>query len=48
MKKNKNKLSTEEKHMKNSSYYIELENQYGAHIYDPIPVVIDKGQGVYV
>lgn len=34
--------------MKNSSHYIELEHQYGAHIYDPIPVVLDRGQGVYV
>ncbi len=48
MKKNENKVKTEENHIKDSSYYIELENQYGAHIYDPIPVVIDRGQGVYV
>lgn len=33
---------------KNSQYYIELENQHGAHNYHPLPVVIDRGEGVYV
>lgn len=33
---------------KNSAYYIELENQYGAHNYHPIPVVLEKGEGVFV
>ena len=28
--------------------YIELENQYGAHNYHPLPVVLTRGQGVYV
>ncbi|MBD3616384.1 MAG: ornithine--oxo-acid transaminase [Gracilimonas sp.] len=27
---------------------IELENQYGAHNYHPLPVVLSKGEGVYV
>lgn len=27
---------------------IELEDKYGAHNYHPIPVVLEKGQGVYV
>lgn len=27
---------------------IELENKYGAHNYHPLPVVLDKGDGVYV
>ncbi|WOC40248.1 ornithine--oxo-acid transaminase [Polaribacter sp. HL-MS24] len=27
---------------------IELENKYGAHNYHPLPVVLSKGQGVYV
>lgn len=31
--------------MQNSSYYINLESQYGAHNYHPIPVVIEKGIG---
>jgi acetylornithine/succinyldiaminopimelate/putrescine aminotransferase len=27
---------------------IELENQFGAHNYHPLPVVLSKGEGVYV
>ena len=27
---------------------MELENRYGAHNYHPIPVVIDRGEGVFV
>jgi ornithine--oxo-acid transaminase len=27
---------------------IELENKYGAHNYHPLPVVLTKGEGVYV
>lgn len=34
--------------IKNAQYYIDLENAYGAHNYHPLPVVLDKGQGVYV
>ena len=33
---------------KNSSYYIELEDRYGAHNYHPLEVVIDRGEGVWV
>lgn len=33
---------------KNSQYYIDLENKHGAHNYHPLPVVLDKGEGVYV
>lgn len=33
---------------KNSQYYIDLEDKYGAHNYHPLPVVIDRGEGVYV
>ncbi len=33
---------------KNSQYFIDLENQHGAHNYHPLPVVLDKGEGVYV
>lgn len=36
------------KQTKNSQYYIDLENQHGAHNYHPLPVVLDKGEGVYV
>ncbi len=28
--------------------YIERENKYGAHNYHPLPVVLSRGQGVYV
>lgn len=31
-----------------SSYYIELEDKYGAHNYHPLPVVLDRGEGVFV
>jgi ornithine--oxo-acid transaminase len=31
-----------------SERLIELENQYGAHNYHPLPVVLEKGEGVYV
>ncbi len=33
---------------KNSQHYIDLETQYGAHNYHPLPVVLAKGEGVYV
>jgi ornithine--oxo-acid transaminase len=29
-------------------YYIELEEKYGAHNYHPIPVVLNRGAGVFV
>ncbi|MCC7028392.1 MAG: ornithine--oxo-acid transaminase [Saprospiraceae bacterium] len=31
-----------------ASYFIELEDQYGAHNYHPIPVVLERGEGVFV
>ncbi|ODS88504.1 MAG: ornithine--oxo-acid transaminase [Chryseobacterium sp. SCN 40-13] len=31
-----------------SSTFIELEEKYGAHNYHPLPVVLDRGEGVYV
>lgn len=34
--------------MQDSSYYIELEDKFGAHNYHPLPVVIKKGEGIYV
>ncbi len=33
---------------KDSQYYIDLENEHGAHNYHPLPVVLEKGEGVYV
>ena len=40
-------MSTAEQ-TKNSQYFIELEDKYGAHNYHPLPVVLDKGEGVFV
>lgn len=31
-----------------TQYYLELENQYGAHNYHPIPVVLNRGEAVFV
>ena len=31
-----------------TGYFIELENQYGAHNYHPLPVVLKEGKGVFV
>lgn len=40
-------MSTQEQ-AKNSQYFIELEEKHGAHNYHPLPVVLDKGEGVFV
>lgn len=34
--------------IKNSAEFIALENQYGAHNYYPLPVVLHKGEGIFV
>ncbi len=31
-----------------SQHFLELEEKYGAHNYHPIPVVLNRGEGVYV
>lgn len=31
-----------------SSYYIDLEENFGAHNYHPLPVVLERGEGVYL
>ena len=31
-----------------TQYYLNLEDKYGAHNYHPIPVVLERGEGVYV
>ena len=31
-----------------TNYYLQLEEQYGAHNYHPIPVVLNRGRGVHV
>lgn len=35
-------------HSSKTQDYIDLEDQYGAHNYHPLPVVLTKGEGVYV
>jgi ornithine--oxo-acid transaminase len=32
----------------NTEYFIALEEQYGAHNYHPLPVVLEKGEGVFL
>ncbi|MCB0775678.1 MAG: ornithine--oxo-acid transaminase [Chitinophagaceae bacterium] len=32
----------------NTQHYLELEEQYGAHNYHPIPVVLNRGEGIFV
>ena len=32
----------------NTDYYLQLEEEYGAHNYHPLPVVLTKGKGVFV
>jgi ornithine--oxo-acid transaminase len=31
-----------------AQHFIDLENQHGAHNYHPLPVVLERGEGVYV
>jgi ornithine--oxo-acid transaminase len=33
---------------KPSNYFIELEDQFGAHNYHPIPAVLEKGEGIFL
>ena len=32
----------------NTQHYLELEEQYGAHNYHPLPVVLNRGEGVFL
>jgi len=32
----------------NAQYFIDLEDQFGAHNYHPLPVVIERGEGIYM
>ena len=32
----------------NSQYFVNLEEEHGAHNYHPLPVVLEKGEGVFV
>src|SRR5262245_9726763 len=33
---------------KETQYYLDLEDQYGAHNYHPLPVVLKRGEGVFL
>ncbi|MFD2943481.1 ornithine--oxo-acid transaminase [Flavobacterium notoginsengisoli] len=41
-------ISTEKALSSKSEVLIEKENKYGAHNYHPLPVVLERGEGVYV
>jgi ornithine--oxo-acid transaminase len=43
-----NKNKNMKQNTQTASALIELENKYGAHNYHPLPVVLDRGEGVYV
>ena len=34
--------------LRNSQYHLDLEAQFGAHDYHPLPVVLEKGKGVFM
>ncbi len=34
--------------IRDTQYYLQLEEKYGAHNYHPLPVVLDRGKGVHV
>jgi ornithine--oxo-acid transaminase len=34
--------------MKQSQFYIDLEHEFGAHNYHPLPVVLSRGEGVFL
>ena len=33
---------------KDTKYFIDLEDEFGAHNYHPLPVVLSRGRGVHV
>jgi ornithine--oxo-acid transaminase len=41
-------MSTNQNVSANAAKYLELEDKFGAHNYHPIPVVLEKGEGVYL
>jgi ornithine--oxo-acid transaminase len=41
-------MSTKHDVSANAAKYLELEDQFGAHNYHPIPVVLEKGEGVFL
>ena len=41
-------MQTLTSHSAKTNYYIELEERHGAHNYHPLPVVLNRGKGVFV
>lgn len=41
-------MQTQRKTTEKSPQYIQQEEQYGAHNYHPLPVVLSRGEGIYV
>jgi ornithine--oxo-acid transaminase len=41
-------MLTQQSVSSNAAYHLDLEDKYGAHNYHPIPVVLEKGQGVFL
>ena len=41
-------MNTQSIHSLSTAYYLELEEKYGAHNYHPLPVVLEKGEGVFM
>jgi ornithine--oxo-acid transaminase len=41
-------MNTVNDKMNKVQYYIDLEDQFGAHNYHPLPVVIERGEGIYM
>ena len=35
------------KETQNAEHYIQLEEKYGAHNYHPLPVVLERGEGIF-
>jgi ornithine--oxo-acid transaminase len=41
-------MATVDTQVKDPNYYMQLEHHYGAHNYHPLPVVLDRGDGVHL
>jgi ornithine--oxo-acid transaminase len=41
-------MSTQTQTSANTAKYIALEDQFGAHNYHPVPVVLEKGEGIFL
>jgi ornithine--oxo-acid transaminase len=41
-------MATVDTQVKDPNYYMQLEHHYGAHNYHPLPVVLDRGEGVHL